>query len=250
MTSPMGPLQLFDYYLSLGIDQTLNPKVVRHRKAKLESLTAREHTTPKAPAHENPSSSPINLEGINSLEDLQKALESFQGCALKDTALHTVFSDGNPESSIMLIGEAPGADEDRLGKPFVGLSGQLLDQIIGTLGLNRRHVYITNIIPWRPPGNRPPTLEETRACLPFVKKHIALINPKILIFVGGTAAKTLLHTQEGITKLRGRWVDYSGQEGHLIPSLALYHPDYLLRYPSKKKVVWQDMLLLMMRLMM
>ena len=183
-------------------------------------------------------------QSSKNLKELEKALHSFEGCGLKHTAMHTVFSDGNPETSVMLIGEAPGADEDRLGKPFVGLSGKLLDRMFHTIGYDRTKLYISNILPWRPPGNRPPTKEEAAMCLPFVERHIELINPKVLIFVGGTSAKTLLRTPTGITKIRGRFVDYHpyGDPNKTIPATALFHPAYLLRSPAQKRYVWMDLL--------
>lgn len=176
------------------------------------------------------------------LTDLKIAIESFEGCALKHTAMNTVFADGNPAADIMLIGEAPGADEDRQGLPFVGGSGQLLDKMLHAIGKNRQDdYYIANVIPWRPPGNRPPTKEETALCLPFIARHIELKKPKVLIFVGATAAKTLLETKEGMSKLRGKWFDYT--VGDLtIPATVLFHPSYLIRSPGQKKHAWEDLL--------
>jgi DNA polymerase len=177
------------------------------------------------------------------LEELKTAIETFEGCSLKLTALHTVFSDGNPQADIMLIGEAPGADEDRLGKPFVGLSGQLLDRMLCAIGLDRSKVYISNILPWRPPGNRQPTTEEISLCLPFVKRHIGLVHPRVLVLVGGVAAKALLNSQEGIMKLRGKWHHYIDPSLPTpIPALAIYHPAFLLRSPGQKRYAWQDLL--------
>jgi len=195
-------------------------------------------------------------QGAKTLTELKEALEAFQGCGLKHTAMNTVFADGNVDADIMLIGEAPGADEDRQGLPFVGTSGQLLDNMLYAIGKTRKDdFYIANVIPWRPPGNRPPTSEETRLCLPFIRRHIELKNPKILIFVGAKAAKTLLGTKEGMSKLRGKWFDYAvGKEeegaespsnerkGLTIPSTVLFHPSYLLRSPGQKKHAWVDLL--------
>jgi DNA polymerase len=180
----------------------------------------------------------------NTLQDLRFALQNFEGCDLKKTAMNLVFGDGNPHADIMLVGEAPGAEEDRQGKPFVGLSGQLLTRIFESIGITRdKDLYISNIINWRPPGNRQPTSQEITACLPFIKRHIELVNPKILILVGGTATKALLSDKEGITKIRGKWFDYmsSGLKAP-IKMTAIYHPSYLLRSPSRKKDVWRDVL--------
>ncbi|XP_022778685.1 uncharacterized protein LOC111320266, partial [Stylophora pistillata] len=180
------------------------------------------------------------------LEELRQAILNFEGCALKKTATNTVFSDGVPDATIMLIGEAPGADEDRLGKPFVGMSGQLLDKMFKTIEYSReKNIYITNMLPWRPPGNRPPTTEEIALCLPFVEKHIALIQPQCLIFVGGTSAKALLNTKSGIIRLRGIWTQYKNQFMDTpVKALPIYHPAYLLRSPSNKRKAWHDLMLI------
>ncbi|MBL1147168.1 MAG: uracil-DNA glycosylase [Pseudomonadota bacterium] len=185
----------------------------------------------------------------NSLKELEDALNGFEGCALKRTATNTVFADGNPQAKIMLVGEAPGADEDRLGKPFVGVSGKLLDKMLAAIGLDRETVYITNIVNWRPPGNRAPSASEIAVCLPFTRRHIELVNPDILLFVGGVAAKALLETSQGITRLRGRWTDYKS-EGleKAVPAMAIFHPAFLLRSPMQKKLAWQDLLAVKKRL--
>lgn len=176
------------------------------------------------------------------LDELRAALLDFEGCALKQTALNLVFGDGNPKARVMLIGEAPGADEDRQGRPFVGQSGQLLDKALSAIGLTREIFYITNIIPWRPPGNRQPTPQETQACLPFVQRHIDLVSPDFLILVGGTAAKTLLGGRDGIMRLRGAWKDYTSQAGKKMKVIAIFHPAYLLRSPGQKREVWIDLI--------
>ena len=179
----------------------------------------------------------------NSIEELKEAVTSFEGCPLKRTAMNTVFADGNPNSKIMLVGEAPGADEDRIGKPFVGLSGQLLDKMFVAIGLDRSNTYISNIVNWRPPGNRAPSTSEIAVCLPFIKRHIELVNPKILIYVGGVSAKSLLETTQGITRLRGKWFDYKSESlKEPIKSMAIFHPAFLLRSPSQKKLAWKDLL--------
>ena len=187
--------------------------------------------------------------GCATLEGLREALARFDGCALKDGATNLVFGDGNPDSDVMFIGEAPGADEDRQGLPFVGVSGQLLDRMIAAIGLDRRSAYITNIVPWRPPENRKPTNAETTMLLPFVERHIALVDPRVLVLVGGTAATALLGTTQGITKLRGRWLGYPDEaSGKTIDAMALYHPAYLLRQPALKREAWRDLLAIKARL--
>ncbi len=174
------------------------------------------------------------------LDELREKLLAFEGCGLKATATQLVFADGNPEASIMIIGEAPGADEDRIGKPFVGRAGQLLDKMLASIGLDRTHVYIANVVPWRPPGNRTPTSLETSACLPFIRRQIELVHPKILVCLGAASTQTLLSTKDGIMRLRGRWFDYD-MGGTTIPAIAMLHPAYLLRQPGHKKFAWADL---------
>lgn len=197
-----------------------------------------------------PTSNLQPLASVPSIDDLRAALMKFDGCPLRQTAMNLVFADGNPDASIMMIGEAPGEDEDRQGKPFVGVSGQLLDKMLAGVGLDRGSVYISNVIFWRPPGNRSPTDAEIAACLPFVERHIALVKPKFLVLLGGVATKTLLRTKDGITRIRGRWVDYrpvGDGQGESIPCLPIYHPAYLLRQPAAKRQAWNDILLLIKR---
>lgn len=184
------------------------------------------------------------------LDALHAAIAAFEACALKRTAKNTVFSDGNPQAPVMVIGEAPGADEDRVGKPFVGVSGQLLDRMLAQIGLDRQTgFYITNILPWRPPGNRTPTSGEIALCMPFVERHVALVRPRLIVLAGGVAAKTMLATSDGIMKLRGRWFEY-GPPGleNTIPTMATFHPAYLLRSPAQKREAWRDLLAIRARL--
>ena len=186
-------------------------------------------------------------QAATTLDELKAALERFEGCNLKNTARNLVFSRGNPNADVMIMGEAPGREEDELGQPFVGPSGQLLDKMLAAIGLNEETVYITNIVNWRPPGNRKPTDGEVEACRPFAERHIALKKPKTLVFAGGIAAQSLLGAKSGIMSLRGRWQDYS-VEDQLIPALALFHPAFLLRRPQEKAKAWQDLLSLKMKL--
>ena len=183
------------------------------------------------------------------LTALREALRQFDGCALKKTATNLVFADGNPAADVMLIGEAPGADEDRQGKPFVGVSGQLLDRMMAAIGLDRSTFYITNVCFWRPPGNRKPTEAELAAQLPFVTRHIELVRPKVLVLVGGSSAQGLLGLNDGITRLRGRWFDYTSSNlPQPIPTIPIFHPAYLLRQPGLKREAWRDLLKLRQRL--
>jgi uracil-DNA glycosylase len=183
------------------------------------------------------------------LAELEAALRAFEGCALKRTATNTVFADGVAGAPLMIIGEAPGADEDRIGRPFVGRSGQLLDRMLATIGFSRQtNAYITNILFWRPPGNRKPTGDEVAACLPFVWRHIALGQPKLVVLSGGTATSALLGREDGITKLRGRWFDLNVNGlDRRVPALAMYHPSYLLRSPARKGEAWRDLLAIQAR---
>ena len=186
----------------------------------------------------------------DTLEALRDAVAAFDGCALKRTATNTVFADGVPEGGLMLIGEAPGADEDRLGKPFVGVSGQLLDRMLAAIGRSRQtDTYITNVLFWRPPGNRKPTESEIAICRPFVERHIALVRPRLLVLVGGTASAAMLPGSLGITRLRGQWfaLDVNGVP-EPVQAIAMYHPSFLLRSPERKREAWADLLSIKSRL--
>ena len=175
--------------------------------------------------------------------ELKIFIQNSNICALKNNAIQSVFSDGNPSSKIMFIGEAPGADEDKYGKPFVGRAGKLLDKMIESIGLDRDKIYISNVIPWRPPNNRQPTTEEILQCLPFIQKHIDIIQPLIIILLGGTAAKALLTSTQGISKLRGKWHQYNTLGlPNTIMARAIFHPAFLLRSPAFKKETWEDLL--------
>jgi uracil-DNA glycosylase len=183
------------------------------------------------------------------IEALAAIVAGFDACPLKRTATNTVFADGNPAAPVMIVGEAPGADEDRIGKPFVGRAGQLLDRMLAAIEMDRTGVQITNVIYWRPPGNRKPTTAEIASCLPFVFRHIVLSRPKILVLAGGTAASSLLDMSEGITRLRGRWFDLAipGLDAKL-PTLPMFHPAFLLRSPERKREAWRDLLALKAKL--
>jgi len=184
-----------------------------------------------------------------SVTALAALVAGFDGCGLKRTATNTVFADGNPAAPVMIIGEGPGADEDRIGRPFVGRAGQLLDKMLAAIGLDRQGVLITNVVYWRPPGNRTPTTAEIASCLPFVLRHIALVRPKILVLAGGTATSALLPGGQGITRLRGRWFDLEIPElTEPVPTLPMFHPSFLLRTPERKREAWRDLLALRVRL--
>lgn len=179
--------------------------------------------------------------GAQTLAELRSVMESFDSCNLKFSARSTVFADGNPNARIMFVGEAPGREEDAQGLPFVGKSGQFLDKMLASIGLDRTKIYISNVMPWRPPGNRTPTKAETDICRPFIQRHIELIDPDFLVFVGGSAAKTLMESKSGIMSVRGKWTDVSVGE-KTYPALPTLHPAYLLRQPGHKHMAWADLL--------
>jgi uracil-DNA glycosylase len=177
------------------------------------------------------------------LDELRALLEAFEGCMLRATATQLVFAAGNPQARVMFVGEAPGRDEDISGTPFVGRSGQLLDRMMAAIGLDRTSAYIANVVPWRPPGNRTPTPQETAICLPFIRRQIELANPDTLVCLGQPATQTLLGTREGITRTRGRWFKFDTGSRE-IRAMATYHPAFLLRSPLQKRLAWRDFLAL------
>ena len=185
--------------------------------------------------------------GAGSIAELRSILESYTGCNLRHSAKTLVFADGNPEADVMFIGEAPGREEDLQGTPFVGRAGQLLDRMLAAIGLSRETAYITNIIPWRPPGNRTPAAHEIELCRPFVERHIALAQPKIVVMLGNIASKSLLATDKGILSLRGTWMECKIGDT-ATPAMPTLHPAYLLRNPAQKRLVWADFLSLQERL--
>lgn len=176
-----------------------------------------------------------------SLEQLRAALEGFEGCSLKKSAKKTVFADGISAAGIMLIGEAPGREEDAAGLPFVGRAGKLLDRMLASIGLDRRkNAYITNVLNWRPPDNRDPSPEEAGACLPFLRRHIELVSPKIIILLGAVSARHVMGRSDGIMRLRGKWLEYYVND-HMVPVMPTLHPAYLLRRPIDKRLAWRDL---------
>ena len=190
----------------------------------------------------------IDLSNITSLVDLRARLDSLDDCPLKHTASNLCFADGNPGARVMIIGEVPGRDEDRMGVPFVGFAGQLLDKMLASIGLDRVSTYLTNILPWRPPGNRTPTAEEIVMLKPWLFRHVQLANPDFILLLGGAAAKFVFCSQDGILKLRGKWRDIDFGDGVMRPTLASLHPTYLLRSPAQKRLAFDDLLMLASRL--
>ena len=254
--------QLLAFYLEAGVDCALSDEPA-NRLAEPEQpanvrISAREVAPPSRSLREAPAvfAAPASdvlpapeaaiatareaARSAASLDVLHEMLEKFDGCALKSTATRLVFADGNPKARIMFVGEAPGRDEDIEGLPFVGRSGKLLDRMIASIGLDRTKVYIANVIPWRPPGNRTPTPQETQICLPFIQRQIELVDPDILVTLGNPSTQTLLSTREGIMKTRGRWLQYDTGT-RVIRAMATFHPAYLLRSPSYKRMSWQDL---------
>jgi uracil-DNA glycosylase len=239
------------WQIEMGADETIGAVPVDRFAATPAPPAPPAVARPAAPApvaarpNASAQSASAIAQAAHSLDELRTALAAFDGCPLKVTATNLVFADGNPKGRVMLVGEAPGGDEDRQGKPFVGVSGQLLDRMLGWIGLDRTSVYITNILPWRPPGNRSPTASEIAICLPFVERQIELVDPELLVLLGGTAAKTLLATADGIVKTRGKWLNYSSPGlPRPVTAIATYHPAYLLRSPAQKRDSWRDLLMI------
>ena len=219
---------------SPGPRKSSTPQPIEGRERRAAALTPPSPEAAVAAAREA-------AKSASSLEELREMLRHFEGCALRATATQLVFADGNPQSRVMFVGEAPGREEDIQGLPFVGRSGQLLDRMMASIGLDRKSAYIANIVPWRPPGNRTPTPQESAICVPFILRQIELANPDLLVCLGGPAAQTLLNIREGIVKSRGRWFRY--QTGtREIRALATFHPAYLLRQPLQKRLAWRDFL--------
>ena len=227
----------------LSHQQSQNQKVQDTKSPAISPTTSSTVAPSPKTSHEPSSPTADGLADISSRDALKQALQDFEGCELKRTATNMVFADGNAEAKIMIIGEAPGKDEDRMGLPFVGSAGQLLDQMLGAVGLDRTSTYIANIMPWRPPGNRALTVEEIEMMRPFVEKHISLIAPDVILSLGGTASKMMLHSSEGIMKLRGKFHSYEpktyGVSG--TPLMACLHPGYLLRAPHHKAFAFKDL---------
>jgi DNA polymerase len=242
------------WQVELGADEAIGAvgvdRYAEKLKPKTVAKTVEKHVDTPVEVTSEPSDETARLAaGCADLEALRAALEGFEGCALKRGARNTVFSDGNPAARVMIIGEAPGRDEDIQGKPFIGRSGQLLDKMLAAIGLSRNAeapdeaVYITNVLPWRPPQNRDPLDEEKAMMKPFLMRHIELVKPQILLLVGNPSSQTLLDTNQGVTRLRGKWHEVAG-----IPALPIFHPAYLLRAPAKKREAWADLLMLKARL--
>ena len=256
MSEAQQMLETLRWQVEMGADEAIldqpDPAAV-HAPVTRSSAESQTPSIPPSSAPANPnlsSAAPpvstkstdkaLDVENCATLDALRQEVEKNSSSELKRTATQMVFADGDPAAKMMFIGEAPGADEDRQGKPFVGVSGQLLNQMLASIGLLREAVYITNIILWRPPGNRTPTSEETAQFLPILRRHIQLVQPDILVCLGGAAAKGLLATDMGILKLRGSWHHYDTGDGRELPVMPTLHPAYLLRSPQQKALAWKD----------
>ena len=261
MASPSDPVpnvrQLLAFYLEAGVDCALGEEPL-NRLADPDATALLREAAPAQPARAVPAAIPAAriepapapeaaiasarelARTAPTLEALRELLERFDGCTLKHTATRLVFADGNPKARVMFVGEAPGREEDLEGLPFVGRSGKLLDRMIAAIGLDRGKAYIANVIPWRPPGNRTPTPQETQICLPFIQRQIELVDPDILVTLGNPSTQTLLSAREGIMRSRGKWFDYDTGT-RTIRAIATFHPAYLLRSPSYKRMSWLDL---------
>ena len=250
--------QLLEWYITAGVEeivgdspfafmkeekQVLPIAQIKLAKAEPSINESRQATTVLAQAMQNACQSAREIcAQAQSLIELKEKLSQFDGCSLKLTASNMVFGEGNEHAKIMFIGEAPGADEDRIGRPFVGKSGQLLDKMIEAIGIKREDCYITNVLSWRPPGNRTPTDGEVAVCLPFLKRQIELISPEYIFLLGASAANALLNIPDSISKLRGHWLEYETESKQKIKTLASFHPAYLLRNTGQKAKAWSDLL--------
>jgi uracil-DNA glycosylase len=237
-------LKTLQWYKCQGLDEPMTNHSRKNHNDLLEKITPVD--VKRIFKDSDKASSRMLADSCLNLQQLREVVLAFDECLLKKTATNTVFSDGNPDSKVMLIGEAPGANEDIEGIPFCGESGKLLDQIFQSINLSRKHnLYITNSVFWRPPGNRKPTEEEIKTCLPFLEKHIALVNPDLIVAVGAVALSALFSYEGSISKMRKQIMYYSNcYLGKPIRAITIFHPAYLLRQPSQKKTAWEDMLLI------
>lgn len=240
---------LLAWYAAMGADEAIGDEPIDRFAPPPQAPAPRSRAN--APVRPRPATAtgtaPASLDTASTLAELEALLAQFEGCALKRTAKSLCFARGSDQARIMMIGEAPGRDEDIQGKPFVGRAGKLLDRMLEAIGLTEEHVYITNTIYWRPPGNRTPTAQEIEACAPFLARQIELLAPDIMVLLGGAAAKSILGVTEGIMRLRGKWKIFNSTDGD-IPTLATLHPAYLLRNPEAKRYAWRDLLMLKARL--
>ncbi|MCM1323129.1 MAG: uracil-DNA glycosylase [Acetobacter sp.] len=247
--------EVLDWYIWAGVDETCSDVPCLSLAEEKASISTTITTPSPAPAQISVQSFAVVSKNAKelcakaqNLQELREIMQNFEGCNLKKTAASTVFGDGSPTARIMLIGEAPGADEDRIGKPFVGRCGKLLDKMFKAIQIDRSECYITNVLPWRPPGNRTPTDDEIAVCLPFLKRQIELIEPDYILLLGGISLKSVMDVADSISRTRGKWLEYPVSATKNINVLATYHPSYLLRSTAQKSKVWADLLRLKIKM--
>lgn len=247
-------LAVLDWYRAAGVDVAVGEEPVDRFAAsvvkprpKPAAVAAPAAALPEAALNADPAETRVLAAGAQTLEELRAVMAAYDGCGLKHRATQLCFADGNPAAEIMLVGEAPGSEEDLQGKPFVGRAGQLLDRMLTAIGLDRTKVFIVNTVPWRPPGNREPSPEEMALCQPFLHRQIELVAPKLMVTLGNVPTKALFQTTTGILRMRGQWKELT-VGAHTVPTLAMLHPAYLLRQPGSKALAWRDMLALKMRM--
>lgn len=245
-------LAVLDWYRAAGVDVAVGEEPVDRFAASVPKAIARPVAAPapalpEAALKSDPSETRALAAAAQTLDSLREVMAAYDGCGLKARATQLCFADGNPAADIMMVGEAPGSEEDLQGKPFVGRAGQLLDRMLKAIGLDRTKVFIVNTVPWRPPGNREPTPEEMALCRPFLERQVELVAPKLIVTLGNVPTKALFATTTGIMRMRGQWKDLT-IGGHSAPTLAMLHPAYLLRQPGSKALAWRDMLALRMRM--
>lgn len=250
--SPDEALALLAWYREAGVDEAVDDRPIDRLAPPPPADPPPDRVQSTPPPAPTPALAPVDpadpllaareqARRAATLDELRNLLAAFEGCPLRYTAKNLCFADGNPGARVMFVGEAPGAEEDIQGLPFVGRAGRLLDRMLAAIGLDRESAYIANIVYWRPPGNRTPTPQEAQVCRPFVERHIALADPDVLVLLGAAAAKEMLGRNEGILKLRGRWFEYNTGT-RVIPALPTLHPAYLLRQPAQKRLAWRDFL--------
>ncbi len=257
MDTNLASRELLEWYVAAGVDEAVGEAPVNRFSAPQAPEPAPAPPPPSVPRAAAPQVPPppatdaavqdaVSLaRDAKTLDELRERIDSFEGCALKKTATKTVVFDGAPDAKALFVGEAPGAEEDRSGLPFVGPAGKLLDSMLESIGLDRTKVLITNTVFWRPPGNRSPTIQEAAVCMPFVERLVEIVDPELMVTLGGAASKALLAQSEGIGRLRGRWFEYATPGlPRPVRTIAMLHPAYLLRSPAQKREAWRDMLAL------
>lgn len=252
---PLTDAEIIDWYRVAGVDVAVGEtpvdrfaaSVAKPRAVAPAAAATPAPALPPAAINADPAETRALAAGAQTLEALRAVMDAYDGCGLKHRATQLCFADGNPEAEIMLVGEAPGSEEDLQGKPFVGRAGQLLDRMLKAIGLDRTKVFIVNTVPWRPPGNREPSPEEMALCQPFLHRQVELVAPRLMVTLGNVPTKALFSTSTGIVRMRGQWKELT-VGAHQVPTIAMFHPAYLLRQPGQKGLAWRDMLALKLRI--